>query len=53
MTTWILGMCGVDMGFAFGNSLVSIGISLFVVAIASLNLVLDFDFIAFAKDILA
>lgn len=45
MATWILGMFGVDMGFAFGNSLVSIGISLFVVAIASLNLVLDFDFI--------
>jgi len=38
-------MFGVNMGFAFGNSLFSIGISLFVVAIASLNLVLDFDFI--------
>jgi len=45
MATWILGMFGVNMGFAFGNSLFSIGISLFVVAIASLNLVLDFDFI--------
>ncbi|MCZ4693201.1 hypothetical protein DWB61_06905 [Ancylomarina euxinus] len=45
MVSWILGMFGVNMGFAFGNSLVSIGISLFVVAIASLNLVLDFDFI--------
>ena len=45
MATWILGMFGVDMGFALGNSLFSIGISLFIVAIASLNLVLDFDFI--------
>ena len=45
MATWVLGMFGVNMGFAFGNSLFSIGISLFVVAIASLNLVLDFDFI--------
>lgn len=43
--TFILRIFGIDMGFAFGNSLVSIGISLFVVAIASLNLVLDFDFI--------
>ncbi len=45
MATWILGMFGVNMGFAFDNSLTSIGISLFIVAIASLNLVLDFDFI--------
>ena len=45
MATWILSMFGVNMGFALGNSLVSIGISLFVVVIASLNLVLDFDFI--------
>ena len=45
VATWILGMFGMNMGFAFGNSLLSIGISLFVVAIASLNLVLDFDFI--------
>jgi uncharacterized YccA/Bax inhibitor family protein len=45
MATWVLNMFGVNMGFAFGSSLVSIGISLFIVAIASLNLVLDFDFI--------
>ena len=45
MATWILDMFGVNMGFALGNSLFSIGISLFIVAIASLNLVLDFDFI--------
>ncbi len=45
IATWILGMFGVNMNFAYGTSLFSIGISLFVVVIASLNLVLDFDFI--------
>jgi len=33
------------LGFLYGNSLLSIGVSLFVVGIAALNLVLDFDFI--------
>jgi uncharacterized YccA/Bax inhibitor family protein len=33
------------MGFAFDSSPLSIGISLFVVAIAALNLMLDFDMI--------
>ena len=45
MISWILSMFGVGMGFAHGSSLLSIGISLFVVVIAALNLVLDFDFI--------
>jgi uncharacterized YccA/Bax inhibitor family protein len=42
---WILSMFHVNMSFLYGNSLLSIGISAFVVVIAALNLVLDFDFI--------
>lgn len=41
----VLGWFGIDLGFFYGNSLLSIGISLFVVVIAALNLILDFDFI--------
>jgi uncharacterized YccA/Bax inhibitor family protein len=41
----LLGMFGVHMLDISGNSPLSIGISLFVVAIAALNLVIDFDFI--------
>jgi len=36
---------GVDMPFMYDSSLLGIGISLFVVAIAALNLILDFDMI--------
>jgi uncharacterized YccA/Bax inhibitor family protein len=43
--TMILGFFGVHMPLIYGNSWVSIGFSLFVVVIAALNLVLDFDFI--------
>lgn len=45
MLNWILGMFGVGLNVMNDSSLLSIGISLFVVAIAALNLVLDFDFI--------
>jgi uncharacterized YccA/Bax inhibitor family protein len=45
LLTWVLGLFGVDVDFMRGNSLLSIGISLFVVAIAALNLILDFDMI--------
>ncbi|PKQ65814.1 hypothetical protein BZG02_02075 [Labilibaculum filiforme] len=45
MLNWILGMFGIGFNFANDSSLLSIGISLFVVVIAALNLVLDFDFI--------
>jgi uncharacterized YccA/Bax inhibitor family protein len=41
----ILGWFGIDLSFFYGNSWPSIGISLFVVVIAALNLILDFDFI--------
>ncbi len=47
LATIVLRMFGVEMGFMhFGdNSWLGIGISLFVVAIAALNLIMDFDMI--------
>lgn len=43
--SFIVGMFGVNVSFLHDSSPLSIGISLFVVAIAALNLVLDFDMI--------
>ena len=40
-----MGCCGTSIRFIHSNGLFGIGFSLFVVAIAALNLVLDFDFI--------
>ena len=45
LVSWILGMFGVNMSFMHGGGMLSIGISVFVVVIAALNLVLDFDVI--------
>jgi len=45
MATFILGFFGVNIPFIHENGLIGIGFSLFVVVIAALNLVLDFDFI--------
>jgi uncharacterized YccA/Bax inhibitor family protein len=47
LITWIVRLFGVQMDFMMiGNgSLLGIGISLFVVAIAALNLIMDFDMI--------
>jgi len=45
MVSMVLGMFGVNLPMLHGGGIMSIGISLFVVVIASLNLVLDFDFI--------
>ncbi len=45
LITIVLRMFGVNVGFMYDSSLLSIGISLFVVAIAALNLILDFDMI--------
>ncbi|MBN2596662.1 Bax inhibitor-1/YccA family protein [Labilibaculum sp.] len=45
MLNWILGMFGFGLNIANDSGLLSIGISLFIVVIAALNLVLDFDFI--------
>jgi uncharacterized YccA/Bax inhibitor family protein len=45
LITLVLSMFGVNVSFMHDSSPLSIGISLFVVAIASLNLILDFDMI--------
>jgi len=45
MATWILGFFGVQIPYIHGSGLIGIGFSLFVVGLASLNLVLDFDLI--------
>jgi uncharacterized YccA/Bax inhibitor family protein len=39
----VLRLFGVQMPYLHDNSMIGIGISLFVVAIAALNLILDFD----------
>ena len=43
LITLVLGFFGIGMPLMYGNSWASIGFSLFVVVIAALNLVLDFD----------
>ena len=46
MVTFLLGIFGIgQLQFIHGSGLIGIGFSLFVVVIAALNLVLDFDFI--------
>jgi uncharacterized YccA/Bax inhibitor family protein len=45
LLTMVLRMFGVNVSFMYDSSLLSIGISLFVVAIAALNLIMDFDMI--------
>lgn len=41
----LLGFFGIQIPFIFGNGLFGIGFSVFVVTIAALNLIIDFDFI--------
>lgn len=50
LLSFILQLFGVQMSFLHDSSMLSIGISLFVVVIAALNLVLDFDFIENAAE---
>lgn len=45
LVSFVAGLFGAQLGFLHGNSNFSIGFSLVVVAIAALNLVLDFSFI--------
>jgi uncharacterized YccA/Bax inhibitor family protein len=45
LVSFLLNLFGVPTGYLHDNSLLSIGISVVIVIIASLNLVLDFDFI--------
>lgn len=40
---WVLSMFGINMPFLHEGGMIGIGISLFIVGIASLNLLLDFD----------
>lgn len=45
LVTMVLGFFHVEVPLIYGNGLVGIGFSLFVVIIAALNFILDFDFI--------
>jgi uncharacterized YccA/Bax inhibitor family protein len=45
LTTWILGFFGIHIPSIYGNGIIGIGFSLFVVVVAAMNLVIDFDFI--------
>ncbi|MDF2576780.1 MAG: hypothetical protein K0S74_264 [Chlamydiales bacterium] len=46
MISMLLGIFGLHVPYIFGNGVVGIAFSIFVVAIAALNLVLDFEFIS-------
>jgi uncharacterized YccA/Bax inhibitor family protein len=50
LLSMIFGMFGVNMPFINDSGIIGIGISLFIVVIAAMNLVLDFDFIENAVD---
>jgi len=50
LLTLVLGMFHVNMPFMYDSSALGIGISLFVIAIAALNLILDFDMIEKGSD---
>jgi len=45
LATMVLGFFGVHIPYIYGNGPIGIGFSLFVVGLAALNLVLDFDLI--------
>lgn len=45
LVVFVLSFFGVQPSFMYSSSLLSIGISLFVVIVAALNFILDFDFI--------
>ena len=45
LVSWIASMFGASVGFFTSGSGLSIGLSLFIVGVAALNLVLDFSFI--------
>lgn len=45
LTTWILGFFDIQIPYIHQGGVIGIGFSLFVVVIAALNLILDFDFI--------
>lgn len=45
LLSFVLGLFGITVPYLHDSSLIGIGISIFIVIIAALNLVLDFDFI--------
>jgi len=45
LLSFLLGFFGIEMSYLHSGGMIGIGVSLFIVVIASLNLVLDFDFI--------
>jgi len=45
LLTWVLGFFGINFAFLHEGSAMGIGFSVFVVALAALNLILDFDMI--------
>lgn len=45
LVAFVLSFFGIHASFLYGSSLLSIGISLFVITIAALNFIIDFDFI--------
>lgn len=45
MASWIIGFFGIRMPFIHESGIIGIGFSVFVVVVAAMNLVLDFDFI--------
>jgi uncharacterized YccA/Bax inhibitor family protein len=45
LATMVLGLFGIGIPYIHDSGLIGIGFSLFVVVVAALNLVLDFDFI--------
>jgi uncharacterized YccA/Bax inhibitor family protein len=45
VATWILGMFGGGIPYIHNSGMIGIGFSVFVLVVAALNLVLDFDFI--------
>lgn len=50
LATIVLGLFGINIPYIHDSGLIGIGFSLFVVVIAALNLVLDFDFIESGVD---
>ena len=50
LITWVLRMFSVNIPFMYDSSMLGIGLSLFIVAIAAMNLLLDFDMIEKGAD---
>jgi len=50
MATFVLSFFGITVPYVHESGLIGIGISLFIVVVAALNLVLDFDFIETGVD---